>query len=170
MTIISGPVKSIAYNPEVSEATAVCSASVIDVFEVRRRLSLEYEGTAKEAEKEQGYRKAVYWLISLADEATAKRSSIEADIAKLRGTENELLAKDETPAEKLASHRAKIDLLMAKLGRAHQYLEATEETTVQDASVAAQLIYEFKNSSISAYYDRVEAQSAEFFDKKDWGC
>jgi hypothetical protein len=54
MTIISGPVKSIAYHPEVSEATAVYSASVIDVFEARRRLSPEYEGTAKEAEKEQG--------------------------------------------------------------------------------------------------------------------
>jgi hypothetical protein len=66
MTIISGPVKSIAYHSEVSEATAVCSASVIDIFEARRRLSPEYEGTAKEAEKEQGYRKAVCWLISLA--------------------------------------------------------------------------------------------------------
>jgi hypothetical protein len=66
MTIISGPVKSIAYHSEVSEATAVCSASVIDVFEARRRLSPEYEGTAKEAAKEQGYRKAVCWLISLA--------------------------------------------------------------------------------------------------------
>ena len=66
MTIISGPVKWIAYNPEVSEATAVCSATVIDVFEARRRLSPEYEGTAKEAEKEQGHGKAVYWMISLA--------------------------------------------------------------------------------------------------------
>ena len=66
MTIISGPVKSIAYHSEVSEATAVCSASVIDVFEARRRLSPESEGTAKEAEKEQGHPKAVYWLISLA--------------------------------------------------------------------------------------------------------
>ena len=66
MTIISEPVKSIAYHPEVSEATAVCSATVIDVFEARRRLLPEYEGTAKEAEKEQGHGKAVYWMISLA--------------------------------------------------------------------------------------------------------
>jgi hypothetical protein len=66
MTIISGPVKSVAYHPEVSQATAAYSASVIDVFEAHRRLSSESEGTAKEAEKEQGDRKAVYWLISLA--------------------------------------------------------------------------------------------------------
>jgi hypothetical protein len=66
MTIISGPVKSVDYHPDVSEATAAYSASVIDVFEARRRLSSESEGTAKEAEKEQGHRKAVYWLISLA--------------------------------------------------------------------------------------------------------
>jgi hypothetical protein len=61
MTIISGPV-----NPKVSEATAVCSASVIGVFEARQWLSPEYEGTAKEEEKEQGPGKAVYWLILLA--------------------------------------------------------------------------------------------------------
>jgi hypothetical protein len=66
MTIISGPVKSAAYHPDVSEATEPYSASTIDVFEVRPRLSSESEGTAKEAEKEQGYRKAVYWLIPFA--------------------------------------------------------------------------------------------------------
>ena len=66
MTIISGPVKSVDYHPDVSEATAAYSASVIDVFEARRWLSSESEGTAKEAEKEPGHRKAVYWLISLA--------------------------------------------------------------------------------------------------------
>jgi hypothetical protein len=66
MTIISGPVKWIAYHPEVSEATAVCSASVIEIFEAHRRLSPEYEWTAKEAEKEQGHVKAVYWTIALA--------------------------------------------------------------------------------------------------------
>ena len=66
MTIISGPVKSVDYHPDVSEATAAYSASMIDVFEAGRRLSSESEGTAKEAEKEQGHRKAVYWLISLA--------------------------------------------------------------------------------------------------------
>ena len=66
MTIISGLVKSVAYHPDVSEATAACSASVIDVFEARRRLSSEADGMAKEAEKEQRKRQAVYWLISLA--------------------------------------------------------------------------------------------------------
>ena len=66
MTIISGTVKSVAYHPDVSEATAAYSASVIDVFEARRRLSSEADGMAKEAEKEQGNRQAVYWLISLA--------------------------------------------------------------------------------------------------------
>jgi hypothetical protein len=64
MPIVSGPVKSVAYHPDVSEATAAYSTSVINVFEARRRLSSESEGTAKEAEKEQGRRKAVYWLIS----------------------------------------------------------------------------------------------------------
>ena len=66
MTIISGPVKSVAYHPDVSEATAAYSASVIDVFEARHRLLSESVGTAKEAKKEQGNRRAVYWLISLA--------------------------------------------------------------------------------------------------------
>ena len=66
MTIISGPVKSVAYHPDVSEATAAYSASVIDVFEARRRLLSEADGMAKEAEKEQRNRQAVYWLISLA--------------------------------------------------------------------------------------------------------
>jgi hypothetical protein len=59
-------VKSVDYHPDVSEAIAAYLASVIDVFEARRRLSSEPEGTAKEAGKEQGHRKAVYWLISLA--------------------------------------------------------------------------------------------------------
>jgi len=38
MTIISGPVKSVDYHPDVSESTAAYSASVIDFFEARRRL------------------------------------------------------------------------------------------------------------------------------------
>ena len=50
----------------MSDATEAYSVSVIDVFETSRRLSSESEGTAKEAEKEQGHPKAVYWLISLA--------------------------------------------------------------------------------------------------------
>jgi hypothetical protein len=66
MTIISRPIKSIGYYPDASEATKAYSASVIDVFEARRRLSSESEGTAQEAEKEQGDPKVLYWLISLA--------------------------------------------------------------------------------------------------------
>ena len=66
MTFISGSVKSVAYHPDVSQATAAYSASVIDVFEARRRLSSESEGTVKEAEKEQEHRRAAYWLITLA--------------------------------------------------------------------------------------------------------
>jgi hypothetical protein len=66
MTIISGLDKSVAYHPDVSEATSDYSDSVIDVFEVRRRLSSESEGTAKEAEKEEGHRDTAIWLISLA--------------------------------------------------------------------------------------------------------
>ena len=66
MIIISGPVKSLDYHPDVSKATAPYSASVIDVFEARHRLLSESVGTAKEAKKEQGNRRAVYWLISLA--------------------------------------------------------------------------------------------------------
>ena len=66
MTIISGPAKSVDYHPDVCEATAAYSASVIDFFEARRRLSSESEWTAKEAEKEKGHREGVYWLISLA--------------------------------------------------------------------------------------------------------
>ena len=66
MTIISGPVKSVDYHPDVSEPTADYSASVIDFFEARRRLSSETEGITKEAKIEQGRHKAVYWLISFA--------------------------------------------------------------------------------------------------------
>jgi hypothetical protein len=53
-------------HPVVNEPTAAYSASVIDLFRGASRLSLESEGIAKEAEIEQGHRKAVYWLISLA--------------------------------------------------------------------------------------------------------
>jgi hypothetical protein len=63
---VSGSELLLSKTSHASEATAAYSASVIDVFEARRRLSSESEGTAKEAEKEQGNRKAVYWLISLA--------------------------------------------------------------------------------------------------------
>ena len=51
MIIISGPVKSLDYHPDVSKATAPYSASVIDVFEARHRLLSESVGTAKEAKK-----------------------------------------------------------------------------------------------------------------------
>ena len=66
MTIISGPVKSVDYHPDASQATAAYSASVVDFFEAGRRQSSEFGGTGKEAAIEQGHRKAVYWLISLA--------------------------------------------------------------------------------------------------------
>jgi hypothetical protein len=66
MTNISEPVKPVDYHPEVSEATVAYSASVIDFFEVRRRLSSESERSAKGAEIAPGHRKAVYWLIALA--------------------------------------------------------------------------------------------------------
>jgi hypothetical protein len=66
MTIISGPVKSVDYHPDASQPTAAYSASVVDFVEASRRQSSESEGTGKEAAIEQGHRKAVYWLISLA--------------------------------------------------------------------------------------------------------
>jgi hypothetical protein len=66
MTIISGRTKSIDNPPDVSEPTASYSDSVIDLFEARRRPPSEFERTAKEAEIEQGHRKILYWLISLA--------------------------------------------------------------------------------------------------------
>jgi hypothetical protein len=66
MTIISGPVKSVDYHPDVSEPTAAYSASVSDLFRGASRLPSESEGIAQEAEIEQGHRKAVYWLILLA--------------------------------------------------------------------------------------------------------
>jgi hypothetical protein len=62
----SGSAKSVDYDSDVSEPTAASSASVILFFEARRRLSSESEGIAKEAQIEQGHRKAAYWLISLA--------------------------------------------------------------------------------------------------------
>ena len=53
-------------HPEVSEPTATYSASVIDLFRGASRLSLESERITKEAEIEEGHRKSVHWLISLA--------------------------------------------------------------------------------------------------------
>ena len=66
MTIISGPVKPVDYHPDASQPTAAYSASVVDFFEAGRRQSSESEGTGQEAAIEQGHRKAVYCLISLA--------------------------------------------------------------------------------------------------------
>lgn len=59
-------IKSVHHQPNFNEVPPNSVAYVIDFFEARRRLSLEPEGTAKEAEIKQGHRKAVYWLISLA--------------------------------------------------------------------------------------------------------
>ena len=66
MTIISGPVKSVDYHPDASQATAAYSASVVDFFEAGRWQSSESEGTGKEAAIEQEHRKPVYWLLLLA--------------------------------------------------------------------------------------------------------
>ena len=66
MTTISGAVKPVDYHPDPSQPTAACSATVIDLFEAGRRRLSESEKTGKEAPTEQGHRRAIYWLISLA--------------------------------------------------------------------------------------------------------
>jgi hypothetical protein len=76
MTIISGPVKSVDYHPDVSEAIAAYSASVIDFFEARRQLSSESERTAKGAEKELGRRKAV-GILCLLESATPQTAGTD---------------------------------------------------------------------------------------------
>ena len=65
MTIAYRPVKPVSYHSDARQATAVYSASTVDFFEAGRR-SAESEGTGEEAAIEQGHRKPVYWLISLA--------------------------------------------------------------------------------------------------------
>ena len=66
MTMISEAVKPVDYHPDPSRPTAACSATAIDLFEAGRRRSSETEMTGKEAPIEQGHRRAMYWLISLA--------------------------------------------------------------------------------------------------------
>ena len=66
VTIISGPVKSVACHPGVNEKRAPFSASVIDAFEVGSRRLSETAGTASEVEKKQENGKAVYGLIAWA--------------------------------------------------------------------------------------------------------
>jgi hypothetical protein len=61
-----GPVKPVYYHPDAIQPTAAYSVSVIDFFEAGHRQSSESERTGKEAAIEQGHRKALYWLISLA--------------------------------------------------------------------------------------------------------
>ena len=58
--------RSVDYQPNLNEVAPNSVAHVIDFFGARRQLSSESAETAKEAEIEQGHRKAVYWLISLA--------------------------------------------------------------------------------------------------------
>jgi len=66
MTTISAPVKPVDHHPDPSQPFAASPASVVDLFEARRRRPSESEKTSKEAPIEQGHRRAIYWLISLA--------------------------------------------------------------------------------------------------------
>jgi hypothetical protein len=66
MTNIYRPVKPVYHNPDGSQRIATYPASVVDFFEAGRGRSSGFEWTGKEAAIEQGHRKAVYWLISLA--------------------------------------------------------------------------------------------------------
>jgi len=63
MTVIYGPLKPVS---DESQPTAADPASVVDSFEAGCRRLSGSEGTGKEAAMEQGHRKAVYWLVSLA--------------------------------------------------------------------------------------------------------
>lgn len=53
-------------NTDVTELTASCSDTAIDLFGVRRRPPSKFEETAKETEIERRHRKALCSLISLA--------------------------------------------------------------------------------------------------------
>jgi hypothetical protein len=66
MTNIYGPAKPVYHHPDGSQPTAAYPASMVDFFEPGRRRSSGFERTGKEAQIEQGHRKAVYWVISLA--------------------------------------------------------------------------------------------------------
>jgi hypothetical protein len=66
MTNIYGPAKPVYYHPDGNQPTATYRASVVAFFEPGLRRSSGFEGTGKEAAIEQGHRKTVYWLISLA--------------------------------------------------------------------------------------------------------
>jgi hypothetical protein len=66
MTNISGPVKTVHHHSDRSQPTAAYPASVVDFFEAGCLRLSGSEGTGKEAAMEQGHRRAVYWLISLA--------------------------------------------------------------------------------------------------------
>ena len=66
MTIDPGTVSQFAYHPDASQPTGPYSASVIDCLEADCRRSPESGGTGKEAPIEQGHRRAIYRLISLA--------------------------------------------------------------------------------------------------------
>jgi len=66
MTIISGPVKPVDCHPDVSRPMAEFSASLGGFFEPGLRPWSVSNGTGKEVPIEQGHRKAVFWLVSLA--------------------------------------------------------------------------------------------------------
>jgi hypothetical protein len=66
MTNIYGPLKPVHHHSDESQPTAADPASVVDSFEAGCLRLSGSEGTGKEAAMEQGHRKAVYWLTSLA--------------------------------------------------------------------------------------------------------
>jgi hypothetical protein len=104
-----------------------------------------------------------------ADALTAAKNALQANLTKLRAIEVELLASDDTKPQKLAAHRAEIDLLTAKIERSQQTVLAAEEAAVRAAEVAGVLIYAFKNAAIESYYATMEAKTREFFDSRDLG-
>ena len=52
------------------------------------------------------------------DSAISKKAATEADTARLRTVEADIIAKDESKPDALVLHRAKIDLATGKLARA----------------------------------------------------
>jgi hypothetical protein len=66
MTNIYRPVTSAHHHPDGSQRKAEDPVSVVGFLEPGRRRSSGSAGTGKETAIEQGHRKAVYWLMSLA--------------------------------------------------------------------------------------------------------
>jgi hypothetical protein len=106
--------------------------------------------------------------LSALDDADDKVGSLANALEQSTKAEVELIGKDSTAADDLVKHRAKTDLLAGKHARAKKAVLVAEEQAVRDANTAAQLIYQVKNASISAYFYRVREQSAAYFDEQDW--